>query len=658
MAFKYNYLFEIAYQNAREYPDRESHRFRKEDSFGTSTFKVFFEDINYLAAAFERSKISSDTHVALFSDNRYEWTVTDFALQLLGAVSVPRGSDTTPKELGFILEHSDSTVIIVENLSTLESLFVEQEEYIKEKIHAIFVMDQVEHLSRWAKDHKLRIKINNYAELLKMGHSKIWNINNYYHKKIAELEEDPLVSIIYTSGTSGNPKGVILSQSNFLHNVRALTPLLQADPDAGETTVSMLPIWHVYERTFEYCSFASGMRIVYSNIKTFTEDLKQEKPHLVASVPRVWESVFNRIMDGLKKESGFKQFLFKFFLSQSKAYLYASNAQKGLYLSKLKKPRWVASLAHIWNRVVMFLTLPGYKISRRIFKPLTAIFGGHLRGSFSGGGSLPHHVDEFFNAIGVTLINAYGMTETAPGLITRGFDHNTIGVTGIPLDETEVKLLTKDGRPARVGEKGILYVRGPQVMRGYYKNPQETAKVLDSEGWLNTGDVAIQTENGDIMITGRAKSTIVLIGGENVEPEPIEEKIKECMYVEHVVLFGQDKKGLTALISIDENQLKDIAKKMKVSVEELLDKSSDVITHNKVVQFVQKEISKLVNKDTGFKPSERVKDVVLTTKKFKVGEELTQTLKVKRNVVAEKYKDLIDEKPDKAKTKKQNKGHK
>ncbi len=654
MAFVYDYLFEIVYQNAQKYPNRESHQFKKDNKFESSTFEVFFKDINYLVAGFEKLGIHNGDHVALFADNRYEWTVTDFALQLLGVVSVPRGSDTTSKELAFILEHSDSTHLILENIKTLETLLQEAASYIQENIQSISIMDETEHLNQWIKDHGLKVKIRHYGELLKSGQHKIWNIKSYYHKKVAALEENPLVSIIYTSGTSGNPKGVMLTQSNFLHNVRAITPLLKANPEAGETTVSVLPVWHVYERTFEYCTFAAGMRIVYSNIKTFTEDLKREKPHLVSSVPRVWESIYSRIKDGLKKQSGVKGVLFNFFLSQSKAYLYASNSEKGLYLSKHKKPRWIQSFSHVWNRMIMFLTLPGYKISRKIFKPLTSILGGRLRASFSGGGSLPYHVDEFFNAIGITLVNAYGMTETSPGLITRRLDHNTIGVTGIPIDETEVKLITKNGHIARVGEKGIIHVRGQQVMQGYYKNPEATAEILDSEGWLNTGDIAIQTENGDIMITGRAKSTIVLIGGENVEPEPIEEKIKECMYVEHVVLFGQDKKGLTALISVNEDKLKDLAKQMKISADDIWQKGSDVITHNKILQSIRKEISRLINKDNGFKSSEQIRDVVLTKKKFEVGDELTQTLKIKRNVVSKKYADIIEKPEERLKRSKRN----
>ena len=155
------------------------------------------------------------------------------------------------------------------------------------------------------------------------------------------------------------------------------------------------------------------------------------------------------------------------------------------------------------------------------------IMGGNLRASFSGGGSLPPHVDMFFNTVGITLVNAYGMTETSPGTITRRLDRNTLGSIGIPLDETEVQVRNENGDPVPVGEKGVIHVRGPQVMKGYYKNPEATKAILSPDGWLNTGDIGTASFNGDYLITGRAKSTIVLIGGENIEPEPIEEKLKE-----------------------------------------------------------------------------------------------------------------------------------
>jgi long-chain acyl-CoA synthetase len=178
-------------------------------------------------------------------------------------------------------------------------------------------------------------------------------------------------------------------------------------------------------------------------------------------------------------------------------------------------------------------------------------------------------------------------------------------------------------------------------MKGYYKNPEATADILSADGWLNTGDIGITSESGDILITGRAKSTIVLLGGENAEPEPIEEKLRESSLIDHAVVVGQDKKGLTALISVNEEKLKHMAEKWKISLDEMLHKGGETILNNKIVMEFQKEIKKLINRENGFKPSEKITDVVLLKKKFSIGDELTQTLKVKRKHVEKKYSHLL-----------------
>ena len=219
--------------------------------------------------------------------------------------------------------------------------------------------------------------------------------------------------------------------------------------------------------------------------------------------------------------------------------------------------------------------------------------------------------------------------------------HNTLGAIGVPIGETEIKILNDTHFPVTPGEKGIIFVRGGQVMLGYYKNPEATKEILSPDGWLNTGDVGTFSTNGDIIMTGRAKSTIVLLGGENAEPEPIEEKLKESNLIDHAVVVGQDKKGLTAIIAGNEDKLKHLAKKLKISFEDLMSKGEDIIKHNAILKEYKKEIRKHINKENGFKPSEHIISFVLLKKRFTIGDELTQTLKVKRRHVENKYKHLL-----------------
>jgi len=301
--------------------------------------------------------------------------------------------------------------------------------------------------------------------------------------------------------------------------------------------------------------------------------------------------------------------------------------------------RWLGLPGHA---LAWFFLTPLNFLAQKAFSKLRALLGGELRASFSGGGSLPPTIDLFFNMIGVKLVNAYGMTESSPGSITRRLDRNVPGSIGVPLDGVEIKVVRETGGLAGVGEKGIIHVRGPNVMRGYYKNPEATAAVL-TDGWLNTGDLGALSHSGDYVITGRAKSTIVLFGGENVEPEPIEEKLQESDFIEHAVVMGQDRKGLWAILTVNEDHLKKLGDRLRVGWDELWHRGGEQVDHHKVLAALGTEIKRLVNRDTGFKPCEAITKFVVLKKKFQVGDELTQTLKVKRKVVEDRYRCLLDE---------------
>jgi long-chain acyl-CoA synthetase len=233
------------------------------------------------------------------------------------------------------------------------------------------------------------------------------------------------------------------------------------------------------------------------------------------------------------------------------------------------------------------------------------------------------------------------MTECAPGILSRTFEKNTIGATGTPFVNTEIRILREDGREAGIGEKGVLHVRGPQVMRGYYRNAEATAAVLDADGWLDTGDLAVRTENGEYVLVGRAKDTIVLAGGENVEPEPIEDKLKESTLIDYAVVLGQDQKSLAALLALNEEELTRIAREHNVALEALASEGGGAIQNPTILDTVRREVNKLISRESGFKPFERIAHVIPVRNTFSIGKELTQTLKVKRRYVEERYRELI-----------------
>jgi len=284
---------------------------------------------------------------------------------------------------------------------------------------------------------------------------------DFVEKSRSGILPDDLLTIVYISGTTGNPKGVMLTHGSFVQNVIANTPRLEIDPAKGETTVVMLPSWHVYERAFEYCAFFAGVTLVYSSPKNFAADLKEERPQILISVPRVWESIYQKLIKTLSKMPAFKRYLIFTFIKINQLYLSSKTYLKGGYVSLKKRSPVKKTGGYIMNVVVFFLTIPGHFLSTVLFKPFRVSVGGRLRGATSAAGALPKYLDELFNSIGITLINAYGMTKCAQGILSRTFGTNTFGTIGVPFDNVEVEIRRDDGTKTDIGEKGIETLSKP-----------------------------------------------------------------------------------------------------------------------------------------------------------------------------------------------------
>ncbi|MCS6972791.1 MAG: AMP-binding protein, partial [Leptospiraceae bacterium] len=281
------------------------------------------------------------------------------------------------------------------------------------------------------------------------------------------------------------------------------------------------------------------------------------------------------------------------------------------------------------------LYIPAQLADRVVFSKIREALGGRFRGSISGGGALPAHVDEFFNVIGIPVYEGYGMTECSPIISVRTEGRIIQGSVGFVPNGTEVAILNEKGERVPTGEKGVIHVRGPQVMKGYYKNPEATAKALSPDGWLNTGDIGFFSYNNTLSIRGRAKETIVLLGGENVEPVPIENKLLEDAQINQVIVVGQDKKTLTALIWPNLEKVKEVT-----GME--IDPKSDLNANAALREHFSKIIKRQISAENGFKSFERITDFRFLPKPMEVGDELTNLLKMKRNVIAEKYAPLIE----------------
>lgn len=635
----YRSILDLPFEAALRFPDRVSHKGRGEEKPEARTFAEFVEAIRFLAAGLAEAGIGRGDHVAFFVNNRPEWTTTDFALMAVGAISVPRGSDTPPREAAFIFRHADARILIVERLQQVEALSGHFTADDWARCDSVLI---VEDGDREALPEAVREKAFFYTDLLARGRVAFERDPDFIGRRRAEIHADDLMTIVYTSGTTGNPKGVMLTHGNFLQNVHANAPRLGIDPEVGETTVVMLPSWHVYERTFEYLCLTFGVTVVYSSASRFAADLLAERPQVLISVPRVWESIYQKLIKALSEMPAPKRFLVLVFIKLNQAYLTSATHVRGCYLAFGRRPVWLRRAVWSLHALRAGVLYPAHLMAGALFRPMRAKVGGRLRMATCGAGSLPKYLDELFNAIGIPLVNAYGMTECAPGILSRTLERNTFGSTGTPFANTEVIIRREDGSEAELGEKGILFVRGPQVMRGYYKNPTATAAVLSHDGWLNTGDLAVRSENGEVVIVGRAKDTIVLMGGENVEPEPLEEKMKESAYIDHAVVLGQDQKQLSAIIAVNEEELMRLAAELKLQPSDIKTEGKDSIEHDAVYSVLLKEVNALISREQGFKHFERITRILPVKNDFSVGKELTQTLKVKRRYVEERFKELVD----------------
>lgn len=622
MAF--NTLNEIFYQ-AKELYGAKKLFYGKNDKkeFVGTTFGEALTSAENFGIALMELGVKPGDHVGLLADNRVEWIIADMGVILNGAADVPRGTDVTTEEIKYIMTHAECAVCIVENEPTLRKL---QTVIADTPVKTVVVLDP--------KFKDASANILPLKQLIDMGASQ-------REEKLAELRQragsvkgDDLYTIIYTSGTTGLPKGVMLTHSNIVYNINEVPKAIGLRPD--DSMLSLLPVWHIFERAVDYGAIAKGIPIYYTNVRDVRDDFAKVKPTFMPSAPRLWESLYQGIMQRIEKAEPARKMMFETAYRIAKEYKKAVDYLAGNEL--MTKPetgqeRLQRTAQAVFTAAALYV--PAQLADRVVFSKIREAMGGRFRGSISGGGALPAHVDEFFNVIGIPVYEGYGMTECSPIISVRTEGRIIQGSVGFVPNGTEVAILNDKGERVPTGEKGVIHVRGPQVMKGYYKNPEATAKAISPDGWLNTGDIGFFSFNNTLSIRGRAKETIVLLGGENVEPVPIENKLLEDAQINQVIVVGQDKKTLTALIWPNLEKVKEVA---GIAV----DPKSDLNAHATLREHFSKIIKRQVSAENGFKGFERVTDFRFLPKPMEVGDELTNLLKMKRNVIADKYAKLID----------------
>ncbi len=578
----------------------------------TLRFDELRQAIDRAAAAFADLGVACGDVVALFAENGPRWLVADQGLMRAGAADAVRGSAAPAEELRYILEDAGAVGLVLESAALLERLALDGPAL--ERLRFVLLLEGE------APTNPVAVPCLTWAAFLARGAS-------------SPLPPSPtggpgrLATLLYTSGTTGQPKGVPLSHANLLHQLRTLG--VAVSPSPGDHVLSVLPIWHAYERTAEYFLLSCGCRQTYTTLKQLRADLQKVRPQYLISVPRLWEALLSGFEDALAAMPASRQRLLGRALAVSRAFHRRQRVALDLTLQQESPAtRLVAAAGAL-------LIWPLHATAGALLWPKVRgqLMGGRLRTAISGGGALAIHVDGFFEAVGIELLVGYGLTETSPVLACRRPWSNRRGSAGLPLPDTSLKVVDPASRtPLPVGERGLVLAKGPQVMAGYHNKPEATAKVLDGEGWFDTGDLGLLLADGTLVLTGWAKDTIVLSSGENIEPGPLEEALVASPLVEQVMLVGQDRKQLGALVVPKAETLEAFA-----AAANLPYPGADPA----LLRALCRECNRLLAARPGSRPDERLGAVTLV-EPFSIDNGLlTQTLKQRRDRIAERDRAAI-----------------
>jgi long-chain acyl-CoA synthetase len=614
---------------ANETPDINIQYYKgKDGKFRSVTYRQFYEDVCFVSAGLLELGVKRGDKVGLIADNRREWMLADFGVLSIGAVDVPRGCDITVQELIYILGFTKCEIAFVENQKQVEKLLSCKTELPVLKTLVSF--DPVDNQTETAAV-SAGVNVIFFANLIAMGQKREKMQSGVAEAEMDKGESEDIASIIFTSGTTGEPKGVMLRHRNFLCQLPHFILFFELKP--GDIFISMLPVWHVYERLIEYVIFNYSTGIAYSKAisSILMEDFKAIRPQWMISVPRVWEAIMDGINRNIRAKSGFTKKLFDIAVSMSMMFTHFKDLTLGLLPNFHGRIRVIDSIIGFLPWVLL---LPFRGLAQLIvFNKITREFGGRFKAGISGGGSLPAKVDLFFNSIGIRLQEGYGLTETAPLLTVRQYKHSRRGTIGQMLPNTKVRIIDSKGKLMPPGKNGIIHVKGDQVMKGYYEKPEATAAVLSEDGWFNTGDIGMLTHDNELRITGRAKDTIVLRGGENVEPVPIECKLRESPYIQQCMVAGQDQKYLAALIIPWQQSIMDFAEEISIPIVDY----DLLLQQPEIIELISSEVSDRVSAKNGFKTYERINKFVLQSKPFETGKELSAKGELIRRKIMETY---------------------
>jgi long-chain acyl-CoA synthetase len=537
--------------------------------------------------------IEHEDRVALLSENRPEWAFADLGILSIGAVNVPIYATNTPSQVQYIVNDSASRILIVSTEQQLEKALEARPNC--PSLEKIVVFDDI-----GKTDYPM---VASFKEICESGASS--DKEELFSRRMEEVEPQHLASIIYTSGTTGDPKGVMLIHDNFLSNCRSVKQILPILED--DICLSFLPLSHSFERLAGYYTpMYIGSTIAYAeSVDAVRENLQEVKPTFMASVPRIYEKFHAAVLDNVATSSAVKRRIFDWAFS-------VGREMSGYTVAGEDAPLMLRQKYKLANAMV--------------FKKIKQNVGGRLKYFVSGGAPLAREINEFFHALGVTILEGYGLTETSPVLTTNTPEHFRFGTVGRPIPDVTIK----------IAEDGEILAKGPNVMIGYFNKPVETAEALGADGFFHTGDIGHLDEDGFLKITDRKKDIIVTAGGKNVAPQNIENTLKTDPWIANAMVYGDKRKFLSALIVPDFEKLEQFAEEEGIAYDSL----PDLVKHDRIINLMNERVAAI---NSGLARYETIKKFAVLDKDFTLtAGEITPTLKIKRKVVLERYQDILD----------------
>jgi long-chain acyl-CoA synthetase len=551
------------------------------------------ERAKFIAAGLHAIGVQRGDRVALLSESRVEWTLTDAGSIFAGAIDVPIYPTLTPPQVRYILNDSGACVLFLAN----------SEKYIELK-EVLGECAAIKHVIFFDADGITNAEGLTLAQVEQKGRELEQREPGHIDRSAQQTKPDELATIIYTSGTTGEPKGVMLTHSNLVTNLIDSSGHFSFGEQ--DTVLSVLPLSHVFERQAMYMYLYRGMAVYFAeSLQTIGPNLREVRPTILVGVPRIFEKIYARIRERAAEAGKVSEALLAWSVSVARDYakhVLAHQPVPGM----LKRKHALAS--------------------KLIFSKWKNAFGGRIRLLVSGGAALPEDLTYIYIGAGIPIVQGYGLTETSPVISASTIENNRVGTVGKAIPNVDI----------RIAEDGEIEVRGPNVMLGYYNKPEETRAVFTSDGWFKTGDIGTIDEDGYLRITDRKKELFKTSGGKYISPQPIEQAIKGSRFVNQVVLIGAERKFPAALIVPVWEQLESYCKLKGIEVKD----RSELCRHPRIIDLLQRQIDALTPNLAKY---ERIKKVALLENEFTIeGGELTPTLKVKRRVIDQKYKDVIE----------------